>query len=222
MQSNDVRTFSPGPSRRIALLAIVAIAYLIGFWPSWQLRDLVLGAFNNPPYEGVWIVIPHLLLYSTLQALFCLIAWTILVRLGWAPPPKLSMRGSTLALGLGVGALSAALIVAFFFAIGQSGAFHEPRIDPWVMTANLFSNFFEEYIYRGFFLVVLTVALGFWPAVILSSIAFGATHLQYPLELQALIAGIALIWAWSYRKGGGLLVPYIAHMTMDWLVDPFL
>jgi membrane protease YdiL (CAAX protease family) len=213
---------SPGVSRRLLLIAIVAAAYLIGFWPSWQLRDLVLGAFNNPPYEGVWIVIPHLFLYSTLQALFCLVTWTILVRMGWMPALHISLRLSTLAWGIGVGVLSALLIVAFFYAIGQAGAFHEPRVDPWVMTANLFSNFFEEYIYRGFFLAALTVALGFWPAVVLSSIAFGATHIQYPLELQALIAGIALIWAWSFRQGGGLLAPYAAHMTMDWLVDPFL
>jgi membrane protease YdiL (CAAX protease family) len=211
---------SPSVSRRIILIAIVIAAFLIGFWPSWWLRDLVLSTFNNPPYEGAWIVIPHLFLYSTLQAAFCLVAWTVLVRMGWAPPPRFSLRLSTLAWGLGVGVASAALVVAFFFATGQAGAFHEPRVDPWVMSANLFSNFFEEYIYRGFFLAVLTVALGFWPAVVLSSIAFGATHLQYPLELQALITGIALIWAWSFRHGGGLLAPYAAHMTMDWLIDP--
>jgi membrane protease YdiL (CAAX protease family) len=209
-------------ARRITLIAIVAAAYLIGFWPSWWLRDLVLGAFNYPPYEGVWILIPHLFLYSSLQAIFCLIAWTILVRIGWTPPPRLSLRRSTLGWGLGVGVLSAALIVAFFYATGLASAFHEPQIDPWIMLANLFSNFLEEYIYRGFFLAALAVALGFWPAVVLSSIAFGATHIQYPLELQVLITGIALIWAWSFRKGGGLLAPYTAHLTMDWLVDPFL
>lgn len=212
----------PSASRRIILIAIVAAAYLIGLWPSWWLRDLVLGALGNPPYEGVGILLPHIFLYSTLQALVCMIVWAILVRMGWAPPPRFSLRLSTFALGLAVGVASAALVVAFFFAIGQSGAFHEPRVDPWVMTANLFSNFFEEFIYRGFFLAILTVALGFWPAAILSSIAFGATHTQYPLELQALIAGTALIWAWSFRRGGGLLAPYTAHMTMDWLIDPVL
>lgn len=213
---------APGATRRAALVAIVVAAFLIGFWPSWWLRDLVLGVFGNPPYDGVWIVIPHLFLYSTLQALFCVLSWAVLVRLGWMSPPRFSFRLSTLGWGIGAGVISAALVVAFFFATGQAGVFHEPRINPWVMSANLFSNFFEELIYRGFFLAALTVAIGFWPAAILSSIAFGATHLQYPLELQALIASIALIWVWSFKRGGGLLAPYAAHMTMDWLVDPFL
>ena len=157
---------------------------------------------------------------SARMALFCMIVWAMLVRMDWAPPPRFSLRLSTLAWGLGVGVVSAALVIGFFFATGLAGALHEPRIDPWVMSANLFSNFFEEFIYRGFFLAILTVALGFWPAAIVSSIAFGATHMQYPLELQALIAGIALVWAWSFRRGGGLLAPYTAHMTMDWLIDP--
>jgi membrane protease YdiL (CAAX protease family) len=123
---------------------------------------------------------------------------------------------------LGVGLLSLALVVGFFFATGQAGAFHAPKVDPWIATANIFSNFFEEYAYRGFILIALTAALGFWPAAILSSLAFAASHTQYPLSLQALIAVTAVLWAWAGKHGGGLLAPYTAHMTLDWLIDPFL
>jgi membrane protease YdiL (CAAX protease family) len=115
-----------------------------------------------------------------------------------------------------------AITVAFYFVTGQAGAFHAPRVDAWNAAANVFSNFFEEYVYRGFILAALTVALGFWPAAVLSSIAFGATHQQYPLSLQALIAAIAILWAWVGKRGGGLLAPYTAHMVLDWILDPII
>jgi membrane protease YdiL (CAAX protease family) len=157
-----------------------------------------------------------------LPALFCLAAWRILARLKWMPGLRLSPRLPTFGWGLGAGLASIALLVAYFYATGQAGAFHAPRVDPWIATANIFSNFYEEYVFRGFILVALTAALGFWPAAILSSFAFAATHAQYPLSLQAMIAALALLWAWAGRQGGGLLAPYTAHMTLDWLIDPVL
>jgi len=207
--------------RSTLILAAVA-AYLIGFWPTWALRDAVLGAFGNPAYEGLWILIPHVFLYSTLPAVFCAVAWFALARAGWMPALKFSCRWSTFGLGLGAGLVSIAVLVGFFFATGQAGAFHEPRVDPWIAGANIFSNFYEELIFRGFILVALTAALGFWPAAIISSLAFGATHTQYPLILQGLIAALALLWAWAAKLGGGLLAPYTAHMTLDWLIDPIV
>ncbi len=209
-------------TRRGALVATALCAYLIGFWPTPRLRDVVLNAFNNPPYEGVWILIPHVFLYTTLQALFCLAAWSIFARLEWMPACRLSPRLSTIGWGLAVGLASVAVVVAFFFATGQAGAFHAPRVNPWIAAANVFSNFYEEYVFRGFILAALAAAIDFWPAVILSSIAFGATHTQYPLALRALIAAIAMLWAWAGKHAGGLLAPYAAHMTLDWLIDPVL
>lgn len=209
-------------ARRTILVSAAVAAYLVGFWPSWFVRDSVLQAFGNPPYQGLWLLIPHLFLYSTLQALFCLGAWTLFVRRGWLEPVRFSMRGQTFAWGLAAGIVSIAVVVAYFFASGQVGAFHAPHFDPWNAGANLFSNFFEEYIYRGFILAALAAALGFWPAAVLSSVAFAATHTQYPVALQATIAVVAMLWAWSGRQGGGLIAPYTAHMTLDWGIDPFV
>jgi membrane protease YdiL (CAAX protease family) len=204
------------------LVALAAAVYAANFWPAPLVRDGVLHAFGDPAYKGVWILIPHLFLYTTLQALVCFVLWSFLARAGWMPRLQLSLRWRTFAWGLAAGLLSVAVTVAFFFATGQAGAFHAPRVDAWNAVANLFSNFFEEYVYRGFILAALTVALGFWPAALISSIAFGATHQQYPLSLQALIAGIAIVWAWVGKSSGGLLAPYTAHMTLDWLMDPII
>lgn len=208
--------------QRGILIAAAIAAYAIGFWPAAWVRGFVLRSFGNPPYEGVWILVPHIFLYTTLQALFCLAAWTLLARAQWMPGFRLAPRFSALGWGLAAGLVSVAAVVGFFYATGQAGAFHEPRVDPWIASANIFSNFYEEYIFRGFILVALTAALGFWPAAILSSIAFGATHTQYPLSLQALIAALAILWAWIAKRTRGLLAPYTAHMTLDWVIDPIL
>jgi hypothetical protein len=65
----------------------------------------------------------------------------------------------------------------------QAGAFHAPRVDAW------------------------NAALGFWPAALLSSIAFAA---------------IAIIWAWAGKRSGGLVAPDTAHMALDWVMDPII
>jgi membrane protease YdiL (CAAX protease family) len=208
--------------RRVALVALAGAAYWVGFQPSWFVRDAVLEAFGNPPYQDIWLLIPHVFLYSTLQALFCLAVWTLLVKARWLPPLSLALNGRVLGWGLAAGVLSLALTVAYFYATDQASAFHAPHIDPWRMGANLFSNFYEEFAFRGFILVALAAALGFWPAAVLSSVAFAAMHSQYPISLQAVIAVAALLWAWAGRRASSLLAPYAAHMTLDWLVDPIL
>jgi membrane protease YdiL (CAAX protease family) len=208
--------------RRIILVFIATATYVVGFWPSWFVRDSVLQAFGNPPYQGLWLLIPHVFLYSTLQALFCFVAWILLVRQGWLEPMRFSLHWRTSGWGVAAGFASIAIVVGYFFVSGQGGAFHAPHVDTWNAGANLFSNFFEEYVFRGFILAALAAALGFWPAAVLSSVAFAATHTQYPLGLQATIAVIALLWVWSGRLGGGLLAPYTAHMTLDWGIDPFV
>lgn len=206
--------------QRLALVLTAGAAYAIGFWPTWYVRDAVLSAFGMPAYEGVWILIPHVFLYSTLSAVFCLIAWLALQRAKWLPAPSFALSGRVLAWGVAGGVL--ALVMTLGLVLGTGGQTHAPHIDPWLMGANLFSNFFEEFIFRGFILVALTAALGFWPAALLSSIAFGATHTQYPVELQALIATIGVIWALGARYAKSLLAPYLSHMLLDWVVDPIL
>lgn len=217
MQSSETTLF-----RRAALALLAAAAFAVGLWPSWAVRDRVLTHFDNPPYEGVWILIPHALLYSTLAALFCVIVWVLLARARWIEAPRFALNGGVVLWGVAGGLISVGLTVGALFAMGQAGAFHAPSVDPWLMGANAFSNFFEEFIFRGFILIALTAAFGFWPAAILSSIGFAAMHSQYPLPLQALIGMMGLLWCLVTVRAKSLLSPYIAHTLLDWLIDPFL
>jgi membrane protease YdiL (CAAX protease family) len=209
-------------AQRALLLVLAAGVFAIGLWPTWYVRDAVLGAFGSPAYQGVWILIPHALLYSTLSALVGLALWLGLARARWVSPPSLAFNGGVAAWGALGGLVVIAITVAALYALGHGGAFHAPRVDPWLMAGNAFSNLFEELIFRGFLLVALAAALGFWPAAILSSVAFGAVHTQFPLEFQALIGVAGFVWCIVAARARSLLAPYISHMTLDWLVDPFL
>ena len=207
--------------KKIALLLIAAGAYAVGFWPTWWVRDAVLKAFGNPPYEGVWILIPHVFLYTTLSALTCLVLWLALIRWKWLEPIPLAMSRSVLVWGLIVGIIGAVAAFGTFAGL-QPGAVHAARFKPWIAAANLFSNFYEEFVFRGFLLAALTAVFGFWPAAILSSVAFGATHFQYPLEFRAIISVFGLTWCWIVRRTRSIWSAWIAHMSLDWLVDPLI
>ncbi|MGE0816069.1 MAG: lysostaphin resistance A-like protein [Vicinamibacterales bacterium] len=208
-------------TRKAGLLLCAAIAYAVGFQPSAWLRDAVLASFGNPPYRGVWILIPHALLYSTLSALICLLLWRALIRMAWLEAMPLAVTRAAVVWGLAGGAATAGATFAVFAAT-QPGAIHPPHVNLWLAAANLFSNFYEEFIYRGFLLAALTAVFGVWPAAVLSSVAFGATHVQYPLAFQAFIAFFGLVWCWLVRRTGSLWSAWIAHMGLDWLADPFI
>lgn len=208
--------------QRIVLLTLAAGVFAVGLWPTWYVRDAVLTAFGLPAYDGAWILIPHALLYSTLSALAALALWLWLARAGWVKPLSLAFNREVAGWGVVGGFVVIAITVAALYALGYGGMFHAPDVDPWLMAGNAFSNFYEELIYRGFLLVALAAALGFWPAAILSSIAFGAVHDQYPVDLQVLISVAGFTWCVVALRAKSLLAPYISHMTLDWLIDPFL
>jgi hypothetical protein len=207
--------------KKVALLMIAAGVYAVGFWPSAWLRQAVLKAFGNPAYKGVWILIPHVFLYTTLSALTCLVLWLALIRLKWLEPMPLAFSRSVVIWGLVSGIVSAAVAFAAFARL-QPGAVHAPHFHPWDAAANLFSNFYEEFVFRGFLLAALTAVFGFWPAAILSSVAFGATHAQYPLEFRAIISIFGVIWCWIVKRTRSIWSAWIVHMCVDWIVDPFV
>ena len=138
--------------KKVAILMIAAGAYAIGFWPSWWVRDAVLKAFGSPACKGVWILIPHVFLYTTLSALTCLVLWLTLIQLKWLEPIPFAISRSVVIWGLIGGVVSAVAAFGVFAGL-QPGAIHAARLNLWVATANLFSNFYEEFVFRGFLLV---------------------------------------------------------------------
>lgn len=208
--------------QKAVLLLSAAAVLFVNFQPSEMLREAVLTQFGKPAYEGVWVLIPHMFLYSTLTAAVAMVAWLVLSGMGWIARPwfaGLTLKSAGLAVVVGL-ALAAVSFGYINYAMPQ--AIHEFRFEPWAAGGNLFSNLFEEIIFRGFMLAALAAVFGFWPAAVLSSIAFGAVHSQYPLDLQILVGTGGLAWCWLVRSAKSLWAPWLSHTVLDLAVDPFV
>jgi membrane protease YdiL (CAAX protease family) len=203
----------------ISLLAATAAVYLIGLWPTWWLRDTVLRAAGSPAYSGLWKFLPHLLLYSTLPALAAGVAWIAFARAGVIELPLLGKGHRPFGKVL-IGAFGAiVLVLVVLIATGQGSAIQWINPDPWSIAGNVFSNFYEEFIFRGFLLVALGAVIGFWPAAVVTSALWAATHTQYPLSLQLTIFVVGVLLSWMARKARTLWAPWGAHMIMDVVLD---
>ena len=77
----------------------------------------------------------------------------------------------------------------------------------------------EEFHYRGYGLYTLTQGIGFWPTAILSSAAFGYSHVGNASENWLGIFNAAtggLLFCLLLRRSGNLWMPIGFHASWDW------
>jgi hypothetical protein len=107
------------------------------------------------------------------------------------------------------------------FQLGQL-ALHGARIARfaafWAVMF-LLVGFFEEFLLRGYLQFTLTRAIGFWPAAVLLSCAFGLIHIrndgeQWPGLLAAAVIG--LFFCLTLRRTGNLWFAVGFHAAWDW------
>ncbi len=80
-------------------------------------------------------------------------------------------------------------------------------------------GFFEEFLLRGYTQFTLAKGIGFWPAALLLSAAFGAIHLSNQGEavIGALgAAAIGLFFCLTLRRTGNLWFAVGMHASWDW------
>ena len=210
--------------QRALLIISAAAVYAVNFWPSMQVTNAGLIALGSPKYVGFkGIFLPHLLLYSTLTACVAALLWFTFVRARILPAPRLG-RPTARQLGAGVvgGILALIATVVFVYVLFPPNMVHWIDPVPGKIAGNVFSNFYEEFVYRGFMLVALGAAIGFGPAAIITSAMWGYTHNQYPLSLQALIMAVGVYFSWLMRKAQSLWTPYTAHMVLDIVGDSLI
>jgi membrane protease YdiL (CAAX protease family) len=73
----------------------------------------------------------------------------------------------------------------------------------------------EELLYRGYFIAYLNAIFGIWPAVFLSSAAFGLGHSYQGLKGVIKTGGIGLVMAGLYLLAGSLWAPVLLHAVID-------
>ena len=208
---------------KFILLACVTVVYTSGFWPNSLVLRYGMEGLGTPAYEGFFgAFIPHLLFYSTLPALLAGLMWVALSRQRMIIPPPLGNVRAGIPIGIAVGLASLAALLILAWALMPAGTIHWIDPQPWKIAGNIFSNFYEEFIFRGFILIALTAVVGFWPAAVISSALWAALHTQFPLPFQLYLVFCGLLWAWAGRKARSLWAPYSAHMTLDLVADSLI
>ena len=210
-------------SQRAIVLACVALAYGSTWWPEHWVLVHGMAWLGEPSYAGfVGKFLPHLLLYSTLPAVVCAALWLILSNAKLLAPIPLT-RGHNL-VGYGVLGAAVAIVatVALILVTPEIGTLRWIGIDPWGIAGNVFSNFYEEFIFRGFILAGLSAVIGYWPAAIVASGLWAAQHTQFPLSLRVLIGSIGIFWCWIRVRARTLWAPYFSHEIMDTILDAMI
>ena len=101
----------------------------------------------------------------------------------------------------------------------------------WEHAGNLFSNFYEEIIYRGFILVVtiasiqkkalhwemdfMSKAKHLWLGLFISGCAFGLSHSQYPFPVQVLLILQGMLAALVLFKTRSIWACWLQHEIID-------
>ena len=100
-------------------------------------------------------------------------------------------------------------------------AVHGMTLLRWVVFWGAFFlvvGFVEEFQYRGYVQFTLSQGLGFWPAAVLLSVAFGVVHLANQGENWVGGAGVALtglLWCFTLRRTGNLWLAVGMHAAFD-------
>jgi hypothetical protein len=82
----------------------------------------------------------------------------------------------------------------------------------------LMVGFAEEFAFRGYLLTTLSAGIGFWPASIVLSLAFGAVHMGNPGENPIgllTVAVVGLFFCLTVRRTGDLWFAVGAHAAHD-------
>jgi membrane protease YdiL (CAAX protease family) len=80
-------------------------------------------------------------------------------------------------------------------------------------------GFFEEFLFRGYTQFTLADGIGFWPAALFFSLAFGAAHLSNPGEGWVGAGSVVLVglfFAFTLYRTGNLWYAVGLHASFDW------
>jgi membrane protease YdiL (CAAX protease family) len=218
--------------KRIIVLCISIIILLTRFWVSPEIREAISSFFDYPKYEGIWAAFEHIFLYTTFTAILCFLFWYILYKKQFFPSVKsyfiFNKKSFLYGIISGLSIFIFNIIIAFFLIkftdleglIGYNTQFLR---DYWTIIGNIFSNFYEEFIYSGFLLISFRyIFKKNWIAIILTGLIFGFIHTQYPIPFRIVLSISGFITSWVVIKTNSIWAAWLNHMLVDVLMGLFI
>jgi len=139
--------------------------------------------------------------------------------------PRSKAFGKLFWLGVLFGLAEISVVVGAMAALGAyhfgSVALLEQQVVRWLFfwaAFFLLVGLYEEFAFRGYVQFTLSQGLGFWPAALVLSVAFGIVHIFNLGETFAGIGGIVLtglFWCFTLRRTGSLWFAVGMHASFD-------
>src|SRR5713226_5806603 len=120
-----------------------------------------------------------------------------------------------------ISALIGAMAVLGSYHFGSIVLMNAAQLLRWLIFWAVFFlvvGLYEEFEFRGYVQFTLAQGLGFWPAALVLSLAFGAVHISNPGETWSGIAGIVwtgLFWCFTLWRTGSLWFAVGMHASFD-------
>lgn len=141
-------------------------------------------------------------------------------------PVRAGLLGRGVALGIGISALSAAVLSLFVSPVDEDvvGPLSEAAMQPgwhrwlWVLLVLLLGPALEEFVFRGVMLAGLAGAWGPKVAGTVVTVTFTALHLQETYEYLPALLPILLVGYVTYRlrfRTGSILPGLAVHMSYN-------
>lgn len=176
--------------------------------------------FMPPKSPGPKLLMRHIFVFGTSNFLFCLACLKALERLKIFGRVSCSVTKTAAAQG----ALAASALLAF--AVSQwlfYGLDFQFEVNSWSIAGNVFSNFYEEIIFRAFMIPLFFYLFGsIWPSLVFSSLLFAMVHAQYPPFLKLTVFAGGFAFGLSYVRTGNVFAPWLAHQLADTVADAIL
>ena len=219
-------------NKRILVFCISIIILITHLWISPEIRETIRAVFDYPAYEGIWAVFEHAFLYTTFTALLCLLSWYFLNKKQLFPSVKSYFIFNKKSLLYGVisglsififNIIIAFLLIKFTDLEGLIGFNSQFLKDYWLIIGNIFSNFYEEFIYSVFLLISFKYTFKkSWIAIILTGLIFGFIHTQYPIHFRIVLSIAGFITSWVVIKTNSIWAAWLNHMLVDVLMGLFI
>ncbi|MGB8474214.1 MAG: type II CAAX endopeptidase family protein [Candidatus Acidiferrum sp.] len=216
------------PNKTLPGAAWRLLTYFAIFFVLWSVSLFILGQLLRP-VRGVFS--PSYELYGELVGFLAAFfsAWIMAHleerSLGAYGLPVRGAFGKLFTQGclLGLCQLSALVgVIAVFGGYSFGGLVeHGAAMAKWALYWSIFFvvvGLFEEFFFRGYTLYTLAEGIGFWPAAVLLSLAFGAFHIRNSGEGWAGIASVVFIgifWSFTLKRTGSLWLALGMHAAFD-------
>jgi len=201
---------------------IIIFSSLVGASILWVLffdplfiSALRFHALPNDPGPG--LLFKHIFVFGMSDCLFCLACLRILTHYKIFKKVSWAVTKDSIFQGMLWGMPVIAFAVSQWLYYGLNFQF---RIDHQSIAGNMFSNFYEEIIFRAFWLPLFYYLFrNIRPAIFFPSVLFALVHYKYPPFLQFTVFIGGLCFAVSYVRSGTIFAPWLAHQLVDTVAD---